>query len=82
MINYLVFPGISDQMGEIEALGKIIEKTGVNFLHLKNLCIDPQLYLKAMPKTGKPGIGMWKMVDILKKTFPDLTLGYFNQPVR
>ena len=82
MINYLVFPGISDQMEEIEALVKTIEKTGVNFLHLKNLCIDPQVYLKAMPKTGKPGIGMWEMVDILKKIFPDLTLGYFNQPVR
>ena len=28
------------------------------------------------------GIGMWKMVDSLEKAFPDLKLGYFNQPVR
>jgi len=82
MINYLVFPGISDQMEEIAALEQVIEKTEVSFLHLKNLCIDPQLYLNAMPETGSSGIGMRKMVDVLKKAFPNLSFGYFNQPVR
>jgi hypothetical protein len=35
-----------------------------------------------MPKTDSPTVGMKKMVDIIKKEFPDLQLGYFNQPVR
>jgi pyruvate-formate lyase-activating enzyme len=43
MINYLVFPGITDQEEEVEALSDLIEKTGVNFIHLKNLDIDPHL---------------------------------------
>ena len=82
MINYLVFLGITDQEEEIEALSALIQKTGVHFLHLKNLNIDPQLYLDRMPKTDSPAVGMKRMVDTLKKEFPDLELGYFNQPVR
>ena len=82
MINYLVFPGITDQAEEIEALIDLIQETGVNFLHLKNLNIDPQLYLDRMPKTNSPAVGMKKMAGILEEEHPNLTLGYFNQPVR
>ena len=82
MINYLVFPGITDQEKEIEALSALIKKTGVNFLHLKNLNIDPQLYLERMPRADSPVVGMKRMVDIIRKECPDLKLGYFNQPVR
>jgi len=82
MVNYLVFPGITDQEAEIEALKELIQKTGVNFIHLKNLNIDPQLYLKEMPAPKSKGIGMKQMVKILKEEFPDVELGYFNQPVQ
>ncbi len=82
MINYLVFPGITDQEKEIEALMGLIQKTGVNFIHLKNLDIDPQLYLEKMPTDPSPGIGMRRMTAMLKAELPDTKLGYFNQPVR
>lgn len=82
MINYLVFPGITDQEDEIEALSKLIETTGLNFVHLKNLDIDPQLYMQNMPSPKSKAIGMKQMVDILRHRFPDVELGYFNRPVR
>jgi pyruvate-formate lyase-activating enzyme len=82
MINYLVFPGITDQEEEIKALIGLIRKTGLNFVHLKNLCIDPQLYVEKMPKGRSKAVGMQKMVSLLKQEFPKLELGYFNQPVR
>jgi len=82
MINYLVFPGITDQEEEIEALIRLIRKTGVNFIHLKNLNIDPQLYIERMPKATLPAVGMKRMTAILEKEFPNLKLGYFNQAVR
>ncbi len=82
MLNYLVFPGITDQEEEIEALLKLVRRTGVNFIHLKNLNIDPQFYMDRMPNTTSGAVGMKKMVGILKKEFPDLKLGYFNQAVR
>lgn len=82
MVNYLVFPGISDQREEIDALSGLIERTGLDFLHLKNLCIDPQVYLNAMPAGGSRPVGMKEMVDEIKERFPHLELGYFNRPVR
>ena len=81
MINYLVFPGVSDQEDEIEALGELIRTTGVNFIHFKNLNIDPELYLNKMPLTDSPAKGMKKMSELIKKNFPDIELGYFNQAV-
>ena len=82
MLNYLVFPGVSDQEAEMVALTTLISRTGVNFLHLKNLCIDPAFYLNKMPVTDSPCMGMRKMAKHLKSRFPELDLGYFNQPVR
>lgn len=82
MINYLVFPGITDQEEEIEALGHLIQKTGVNFIHLKNLNIDPQLYMERMPESTSQAVGMKKMVEMLREEFPHIKLGYFNQPIR
>jgi pyruvate-formate lyase-activating enzyme len=82
MINYLVFPGITDQEEEISALVRLIQETGVNFLHLKNLCVDPQIYMEEMPETSSRCIGMKQMVSILKEGFSDLELGYFNQAIQ
>jgi molybdenum cofactor biosynthesis enzyme MoaA len=82
MVNYLVFPGISDQETEVEALTALVNRTGLNFIHLKNLNIDPQLYLTTMPGTDSKAMGMKKMVSLLKGGCSDLQLGYFNQPVR
>ncbi len=81
MINYLVFPGITDQEEEIVQLKKIIKETKVDFIHLKNLCIDPVLYRKSMPAPDRPGIGMRKVADIIKSSFPEVELGYFNRTV-
>ncbi len=82
MINYLVFPGISDQEEEIEAMIKLLIRTGVNFVHMKNLNIDPDLYIRAMPVSDSKVVGMRKMVEIIQKELPGLRIGYFNQPVR
>jgi len=82
MVNYLVFPGISDQEEEIEAMAAVVEETGLNFLHLKNLCIDPRVYLDRMPESDSPALGMKRMAEMLKSACPELELGYFNQPVR
>ncbi len=81
MVNYLIFPGISDQEAEVKALIDLVRKTGVNFIHLKNLNIDPKLYLENMPKTESPTIGIKKVVEVLKEEFPDLNIGYFNQHI-
>jgi pyruvate-formate lyase-activating enzyme len=82
MINYLVFPGITDQEDEIIALCEVIKTTGLNFIHFKNLNIDPDYYLKNMPLTDSPVRGMKRMCERLIKAFPEIRLGYFNQPIK
>jgi pyruvate-formate lyase-activating enzyme len=82
MVNYLVFPGITDQEAELDALRNLIKETEVNFVHLKNLNIDPQLYLEKMPAPVSAAMGMRQMVNVLRNECPDVELGYFNQPVR
>jgi len=82
MINLLVFPGVSDREKELRALKDLIRRTGVRFLHLKNLCIDPRLYLERMPEDDSPAVGMRRMARLLTEAFPQVSLGYFNQPVR
>ncbi len=76
-INLLVFPGFTDREGEVEGLIDLIRKTNLDLIQMRNLNIDPDLYLKAMGR-GE-GMGISKMVDILKKEFPCLQLGYFNR---
>ena len=82
MVNYLVFPGLTDQEEEIDAMIDLIRKTGVNFLHLKNLNIDPQLYMREMPAGSSRALGMKRTAEIIQEEFPHIELGYFNKPVR
>jgi molybdenum cofactor biosynthesis enzyme MoaA len=80
MINYLIFPGITDQEPEVAALLKIIGNTRPNLIHFKNLNIDPHRYMTAMglPR-NKPGIGIKTVKQILQQEFPDLQFGYYNR---
>lgn len=82
-INLLVFPGVSDLPEEVDALMELVQKTGINMVHLRNLSIDPALYLKNLdPKLHrrKDALGIRNMALRLKASFPSLDLGYFNRP--
>ena len=76
-INLLVFPGFTDREEEVEALIEVIRETNLDLIQMRNLNIDPDLYLKAMGR-GE-GMGIAKMIDVLKKEFPSLQFGYFNR---
>lgn len=76
-INLLVFPGITDRETEIEGLIELIKRTDLDFIQMRNLNIDPDLYLETMGRSE--GTGISKMIEILKKEFPYLQFGYFNR---
>jgi pyruvate-formate lyase-activating enzyme len=78
MLNYLVFPGVSDREDEIEALARLIDEIGIDMVQMRNLSIDPVLYLDALGVSGK-GIGMLDMLRQHKARFPQLQYGYFNR---
>jgi hypothetical protein len=78
MLNYLVFPGISDRTDEIDALSRLIDATGIDMIQMRNLSLDPILYLSSLGVEGR-GIGMLEMLRQLKRRFPQLQYGYFNR---
>jgi pyruvate-formate lyase-activating enzyme len=76
-INLLIFPGFTDREGEVEEWIDFIQRTHIDLIQMRNLNIDPDLYLESMGK-GE-GMGISKMINILKKEFPFLQFGYFNR---
>lgn len=76
-INLFVFPGFTDRKEEIEGLIRLIHKTKIDLIQMRNLNIDPDLYLSEMG--GGEGIGIPRMMEILKGEFPHLQFGYFNR---
>jgi pyruvate-formate lyase-activating enzyme len=78
MINYLVSPGLSDNVDEVDALVRLIGATGVDMIQMRNLSIDPDYYNRKMG-LEKKGIGMYNMLRRLKEEFPCLQFGYFNR---
>jgi MoaA/NifB/PqqE/SkfB family radical SAM enzyme len=78
-LNLLFFPGFTDTEMEIEALEELIDETGLDFIQLRNLNIDPEYYLELMDgyETG-PVIGLDNFQKRLRRNFPWLKFGYFN----
>ncbi len=78
-LNLLFFPGFTDTEEETAALIALVNETGVDCIQLRNLNIDPELYLDLMDgiETG-PGLGFLNFRKRLKKECPNLRLGYFN----
>ncbi|MFC1562249.1 radical SAM protein [candidate division KSB1 bacterium] len=77
-LNLLVFPGITDQENEIDALLKFVGKCGVGRIQMKNLCIDPHLYLETVGYPASPGAGIRAMMDRVNQEYPAVQFGYFN----
>jgi hypothetical protein len=78
-LNLLVFPGFTDCEDEIDSLIGLVGTTGVDMIQMRNLNIDPDWYLKGLGNPKTQGIGISKMLILLRGTFPNLTFGYFNQ---
>ncbi len=81
MINYLIFPGVNDCEEEYEALRKLILETGVHFIHFKNLCIDPSIYMKEVGRGEGKTLGLRGLFELLRNEFPEVEIGYFNKNI-
>ncbi len=78
-INLLVFPGFTDSSAEIDSLCRFIKNTGIDMIQLRNLNIDPDYYISKISYVPKEILGLTGLVNLLKREFPKLKLGYFNK---
>ncbi len=78
-LNLLFFPGFTDTEAETEALCDLVESRKVDFIQLRNLNLDPELYLELMDgvETG-PVMGLTNFKKRLKRRAPWIKFGYFN----
>jgi pyruvate-formate lyase-activating enzyme len=78
-INYFVFPGMTDQEEEYQALCDFIRYTDISMIQWRNFNIDPDWYLGKLgiSELGE-GIGVKNMMNKIRQEFPNLAFGYFN----
>jgi pyruvate-formate lyase-activating enzyme len=80
-INLLCFPGVTDTPEELRALSKFFGETGVDMIQMRNLNIDPEVYVRSLPPGAHSrGLGIKRLMQDLREEFPHLRFGYFNPP--
>ncbi len=79
-INLLVFPGVTDAADEAESIFRLVKETGLDMVQLRNLCIDPELYLRSIPLPAGRPLGIRDFIRLMRREFPRLELGYVNRP--
>ncbi|MBL8916979.1 MAG: radical SAM protein [Archangium sp.] len=78
-LNLLLFPGVTDREGEVDALEKLVKKYRVDQIQTRPLAIDPAQYIEVARNKGAGGepIGIPKMLALLKRASPGLVIGNF-----
>lgn len=77
-LNYLFFPGINDTEDELEALTELVASTRIDFVQMRNLSLDPVLYVQHLGLPHEPSMGLSNFMKRLKKACPWIHYGYFN----
>ena len=84
-LNFLFFPGVSDTEAELAALTELVTDHKVDFIQLRNLNLDPQLYLQVAAGSGAlanparhASMGLANFRKRLRKACPWVKFGYFN----
>jgi wyosine [tRNA(Phe)-imidazoG37] synthetase (radical SAM superfamily) len=80
-LNFLYHPGVSDTEEELAAIGDLIERTKTDFVQMRNLNLDPELYASIVASSGLgfgASMGLANFMKRLRKRCPWLKYGYFN----
>jgi pyruvate-formate lyase-activating enzyme len=77
-LNYLFFPGVNDTESELEALTELVSTTRPDYVQMRNLSLDPELYLTCVGDPTEPSMGLSNFMKRLKTACPWINYGYFN----
>ncbi len=77
-LNMLYFPGFNDRNEELDSWIKFFEELPVQMIQVRNLNIDPDIFLDKMPKPLSNFIGTKKFLQTLKAEFDNLQIGSFS----
>jgi pyruvate-formate lyase-activating enzyme len=81
-VNYLTFPGVSDDPAEFAAFAEFLRKTRPDMIQWRNLNTDPERYLDLVERTCPAGqahpLGIPVLLRRIRRQFPKIRHGYFN----
>jgi pyruvate-formate lyase-activating enzyme len=82
-INYLAFPGVTDDKEEFAALSRLLETSDLSMIQWRNLNIDPDWYVDSinLPDSNE-SVGMPTLLQKVRERFPNVRFGYFNPAVK
>jgi len=85
-LNYLTFPGVTDDAAEYAAFAKLLAAVTPQMIQWRNLNIDPDWYMqtvdRVVPVRRRRIMGIPELMQKLSLDFPGIRSGYFNPPVR
>lgn len=77
-LNMLYFPGFNDREEELAAWNDFFRELPVQMIQMRNLNVDPDAFLKIMPKAEGDMLGARYFMTTLQKRFPDMVIGSFS----
>ncbi len=84
-LNYLSFPGVSDDPAEFRSLERLLAQTQPHMIQWRNLNIDPDVYEDRVKHVighrRQSPLGMAELLRRVRAAFPNLRFGCFNPPV-
>ena len=80
-LNLLHFPGFTDRAEELAAWQEFFRALPVQMIQMRNLNIDPTLFLRTMPDEKGAPVGTRAFMDELHAEFPQLVIGSFSHYV-
>ena len=80
-LNLLHFPGFTDRAEELAAWQDFFRALPVQMIQMRNLNIDPTLFLQTMPEAEGAPVGTRAFMDELHREFPQLVIGSFSHYV-
>ena len=80
-LNLLHFPGFTDRAEELAAWQEFFRALPVQMIQMRNLNIDPTLFLQTMPAADGAPVGTRAFMEALHAEFPQLVIGSFSHYV-
>ena len=81
-LNLLYFPGFNDRPEELAAWKEFFRELPVPMIQMRNLNLDPDIFLKTMPPEQAKPLGAKAFLHALHETFPSLVIGSFSHFVK
>ena len=78
-LNLLYMPGFTDGEKEWAAWEKFFAAHPVNMVQIRNLNIDPDLFLATMPQNAGKPMGTRTFLHLLREKFPAINVGSFSR---